>query len=191
MKRLLVTVALVLAVPCVAIGQATPPKTAPRSGSATQVQTVPSKPGPEYENLEKWVGDWTYEEEHKATPFQPAGAFTGKASVRPILRGFFVEWYAEESNGEAWREIDGYDPITRRYFWHAFYADGSVEIMTYTMEGNTVAMSGTTVTAGKPARMRGTGVFTADLRGFVYRYEVSLDGKTWMPSGEMRFTRTK
>lgn len=190
-KRLLATVTLVLAVPCVAIGQAKPPKTAPWPGSAAPLQPVATKPGPECKKLEQWVGDWTYEEVHQATPFQHAGTFTGKASVRPILRGFFVEWYAEENEGDAWREIDGYDPIARRYFWYAFYADGSVEVMAYTMEGDTVSMSGHTVIGGKPAGMRGTGVFTPDSRGFVYKYEVSLDGKTWIPSGEMRFAKTK
>jgi hypothetical protein len=47
MKSLLAIVVLVLALPCLAHGQVTPPKTAPRHTSAAQVQAPPAKPGAE------------------------------------------------------------------------------------------------------------------------------------------------
>jgi hypothetical protein len=180
-----------LAMPYLAVGHATPPKTASKSTSAAEVQTPPAKPGPEHKKLEIWVGDWTYEGEDKATSFQPARAYTGKARVRLILGGFFVEWHAEESNGKgAWREIDGYDPATKRFFWHAFYANGGVEIVTYAIEGNTVSLSGSTVIGGKQAELRGTCVFASDGRSFVEKLGVSVEGKTWIPAWEIRFAKT-
>ncbi len=191
MRRLLVIVLIISAVPCLTFGQATPQKTASMPSNAAQVQTPPAKPGPEHKRLEIWVGDWTYAGDEKATSFQPARTFTGKASVRPILGGLFVEWHAEESNGKAWQEIDGYDAAAKRFVWHSFNADGSVEVVTYGIDGNTVSMSGTAVLGGKRAKTRGTCVFAADMTSFNEKYEVSLDGKTWILSAEYKFTKVR
>ena len=152
-------------------------------------QTPAPKPGPEHKKLEIWVGDWTWEGELKATPFGPAGKVTGKATVRPTLCGFFLEWRGEETGPTGTNqsyEIDGYDPVAKKYTWNNFSSDGGVTTVTYTIEGTTVTYTGTQIIGGKLAHIRGTFVFTPELTSNTGKFEISADGKTWMPLAEYR-----
>ena len=90
-----------------------------------------------------------------------------------------------------WIEIDGYDPVAKRFTWDNFSSDGTVQRITYTVEGNTVPYSGTHATLEKQAKMRGTVVFSADFMSSVDKREISLDGKAWMPLWEIKCTKTK
>ena len=178
MKRIAVSVALVVLIFTV----------------AAQAQTPVAKPGPEHKKLEIWVGDWTYEGEDKATPLGPAGKHSGKITVRPILDGFFVEFRGEvkrPSGAHRWLEIDGYDPVNKRFTFSNFGSDGVVSTNTYTIDGNTISFSGTEVHGEKPYKVRGTGVIAPDLMSWVEKWEVSVDGKTWIQSSESKFTKTK
>jgi hypothetical protein len=178
MKRIVIMVALVVVLLSVAAhGQAPAPK-----------------PGPEHQKLEIWVGDWTYEGEVKATPLGPAGKISGKNSTKLILGGFFLEFRGEEKGPAGttqWQEIDGYDPVTKRYTWKGFYSDGAAQTVTYTFEGNTGSFSGTQVAGGKKYKIRGTFVFTPDNNSNVTKWEISADGKVWMPFLEAKAIKVK
>ncbi len=176
---------------CCLLGGAARGKTMPMPSGKPEAQAQDVKPGPEHKILEKWVGDWTYEGQDNPQFFPPGGASAGTVRARPILGGFFVEWQAEERGRPSWREVDGYDPTTKRFFWHAYYADGSTETMTYTMEGDTASLSGTTVVGGKEAHLKGVCVFAPDGQSFVYRLQISLDGRTWEQASEMRFAKVR
>ena len=161
---------------------------------ASQAQTPAPKPGPEHKKLEIWIGDWTFEEQDFATPFGPAGKASGKSTAKWILGGFFVEFRAE------WKgtagpiqaiEIDGYDPVTKKFTWNNFASDGSVQTFTYTIEGSTVPYSGTQVTGGKQAKIRGNITFAPDFMSCVEKREMSIDGKAWMPALEVKSTKVK
>ena len=162
--------------------------------AALQAQSPAPKPGPEHKKLEIWVGNWTYESENKATPYQPAGKFSGTAKVRPVLGGFFVEWRGEEkgpSGTNRWLEIDGYDALNKKFMWNGFSSDGSFNTVTYTIEANTASYSGTLFQGEKQYKIRGSAVFAPDLMSFVEKREVSADGKTWIPSFETKMKKTK
>jgi hypothetical protein len=162
--------------------------------AAVRAQSPAPKPGPEQKKLEIWVGDWTYEGENMATPFRPASKHAGKASVRPILGGFFVEWHGEETGPAGttlWLEIDGYDPLNKKFMWNNFSDDGSFNTVTYTIETNTVKCSGTSLQGEKQYKFRASVVFAPDLMSSVEKGEISVDGKTWMPSYENRWTKIK
>lgn len=157
-------------------------------------QTPAPKPGPEQKKLEMWVGKCTYEGEAKVTPLGPAGKYSGMATVRPVLGGFFVEWRGEEkglSGTSQWFEIDGYDALNKKFMWNSFSSDGSFQAVTYTIEGNTVNYSGTQFQGEKQYKFRGSCVFAPDLMSWVTKQEVSVDGKTWMPWREDKTTKTK
>jgi len=161
---------------------------------AVQGQSPAPKPGPEHKKLEIWVGDWTYEGENQATPFRPASKYTGTATVRPVLDGFFIEWHGEEKGPSAtthWLEIDGYDALNKKFMWNGFGSDGSFSTVTYTIEGNTVHLSGTSFQGERQYKIRGSVVFAPDFMSSVEKSEVSIDGKTWMPSYENRWAKTK
>jgi hypothetical protein len=141
-----------------------------------------------------WVGNWSCEGEASATPFGPAGKISGISSAKPILGGFFLEFRGEDrgaAGATQWIEIDGYDPVAEKFTWNNFASDGTVQTITYTIEGKTVPHSGTHVSRGKQAKMRGTVVFTSDFMSSVDRREISLDGKTWMLFWEAKCTKAK
>ncbi len=159
-----------------------------------QAQTPAPKPGPEHKKLEIWIGDWTFEEEGSATPFGPAGKASGRSTAKWILGGFFVE-FRVEWKGTAGPmqaiEIDGYDPVTKKYTWNNFASDGGVQAFTYAIEGNTVSYSGTQVIGGKQVKARGTITFAPDFMSNVEKREISIDGKAWMPALEVKATKVK
>ena len=155
------------------------------SATALQAQTSAPKPGPEHQKLNIWVGDWTHESEVQATPAGPAGKYTGKMTVRPILGGFFVEWHIEETGpagSNQYVEVDGYDGLNRTYVWSGFGSDGSIHSATYSIDGTTVKYSGTVLLKDKQYKIRGTVVFSADFSSWTEKRELSADGRTWMPN---------
>jgi hypothetical protein len=159
-----------------------------------QAQTPEPKAGPEQKKLGIWTGDWVAEGENKATPLGPAGKYSLKSSIRKILGGFFVE-FRVESNGPSgasqYYEIDGYDAVNKKFTWNGFDSSGMVSVVTYTLEGNTCAYSGTITWGDKQYKLRGTFVFAADLNSYVLKDELSVDGKTWMPKSEEKGTKAK
>ena len=159
-----------------------------------QPPSQPSKPGPEHQKLDIWVGDWQYWGEVQGSPMGPAGRVVGKMTVRHILGGLFVEFRNEETGPTGtnqYLEVDGYDPVNKRYTWNGFSSDGSANAVTYTIDGTTVRYSGTAVVAGKQYQIRGTVVFATDFMSDVEKREYSTDGKTWAPLFEGKFTRVK
>ena len=161
---------------------------------AAQAQAPAPKPGPEQKKLHVWNGDWTYEGESKATPFGPAGKISGENNTKPILGGFFIEFRGEDKGPAGtthWYEIDGYNPVTKKYTGNCFFSDGTVQTVTYTIEGQTVCYSGTQVLGGKQAKIKGTAVFVSDFMSNVDKREVSFDGKVWMPLSELKVTKVK
>jgi hypothetical protein len=110
------------------------------------------------------------------------------------LDGFFVEWRAEAKRTSGtfqWLEIDGYDGLNKKYMWNSFNSDGSFDTAAYTIEANTVNYSGTSFLGEKQYKFRGTIVFAPDLMTWVEKRQVSVDGKTWMPQFENKWTKTK
>ena len=153
-------------------------------------QTAAPKPGPEHQKLNIWVGDWTSEGESQATPLGPARKYVGKATVRPILNGFFVEWRGQ-SGDSSWNEVDGYDALNKTYFWTGFSDDGSFNSVTYTIDGTKVKYSGTLILGDKQYRIRGTMEFGSDFMSCVDKQEVSADGRTWMPNFQLKMVKIK
>jgi Protein of unknown function (DUF1579) len=165
------------------------------SAMVLRAQTPAAKPGPEHEKLMKiWVGDLTYEGESSATPLGPAGKSVGKATVRPLLGGFFVEWRGEEKGPAgtfSWFEVDGYDALNKRFFWTGFGSDGNLTSVTYSINGTTMDYSGTLLLGEKQFKIRGNVVFAADFMSWVEKRELSVDGQTWMPNFQSKTIKTK
>ena len=164
-------------------------------GTAFGQQPNPSPtPGPEHKKLEIWVGDWTYEIVAQASPLGPASTFTGKNTARPILNGWFVEFRGEDKGPTGttqWTETDGYDPLSQRYIWRGFASDGSVQDVTYTIDGSKVAYSGAVNSGNKSYPIRGTVILAADSSSGADKREISADGKTWKTLWECRMTKVK
>jgi hypothetical protein len=157
---------------------------------ALLAQTAGPKPGSEHAKLNVWIGDWTYEGESFITPLGPAGKFEGKMIGRSLLGGSFVELRGEEKDS-SWFEVDGYDAVSKKFFWHGYNADGSVSVVTYNIDGPQVAYSGTGRAGEKQIKIRGTIVFAADFKSCVEKREISLDGQTWFPNFQNKFVKAR
>ena len=157
--------------------------------ASIQAQVQAPKPGPEYKTYEVWVGDWTYEGEAKETPLGPGGKFSGKSTVRWILSGFFLEYRAQEQGPLGDLEIvefDWYDAATKRYPYQGYMNNGEVYSATATVSGSVWKISGTQTHKGVQYKIRGATTFAADGKSNTWKYEMSPDGKKWVPFHEAR-----
>lgn len=152
----------------------------------------PSKPSPEHQKLALWFGEWTYETENETTFLGPGGKFTGRMTGRPILDGFGAELLFVETGpaGETRTvEIDGYDPVAKNYPGMWMCGDGSLGQGTFTMNGNVATWEGTSMANGKRFKDRGTDAVAPDGMSFTKRWEISEDGKTWVPFSTFKATK--
>jgi hypothetical protein len=145
--------------------------------------------------LEKWLGDWTYVRETKATPLRILeGKFVGKYTGKAILNGFFVEFqheYKGPSGEVQWIEIDGYDAAAGNYVysWYGSYGHMGRGTFVITENGNT--WEGTRVAGSKQYMERGSTIFAPDGMSYIKKAEISSDGKTWEPYYELKATKVK
>jgi hypothetical protein len=166
------------------------------SGPArAQQANQPAKPDPALKKLIVYVGAWSYEGAYRAGPLGPAGKYRGKASGEMILRGSFLEWRWDDEPGSAAAsrgfEIIAYDATTRQYPSSLFGDDGAFGSATCVFAGRTATVSAKLVVAGKAVRVRTTQAFAPDLTSFSQKTEISVDGKSWIPFSDARFTKVK
>jgi hypothetical protein len=164
------------------------------SATAMQAQAPAPKPDPEVRKLHVLVGHWTYEGEYKPGPLGPGGKVSGVYDGRMILGGFFFEGRATEKGpaGETrGLEIDGYDPVNKNFSYHYYTDDGSAFTGALTVAGNTWTGAAKLVTAGKQYQFKATFVLAADLASASFDGEISVDGKTWTPWFEEKYTKAQ
>jgi hypothetical protein len=178
MKR--ITVLLFLLVVCLA--------------TAMQAQAPAPKPDPELKKLLPQLGHWTYEGEYKPGPFGAGGKLIGEATCRMVLGGFFLQCQMSRKVAEREMrllEIYWYDPVNKNFPSEFYFSDGTRFSPVLTITGNTWTFAGKLATAGKQYQFKGTFVLAPDLAGGTYKTELSLDGETWMPFAESKWTKTK
>jgi hypothetical protein len=164
------------------------------SATAMQAQAPAPKPDPEVKKLHADLGHWTYEGEAKPSPLGPGGKFTGEFDGRMILGSFFFQGWGTDKGpaGEGrYLEIDGYDPVNKNFTSDIYDDDGSRFSGVLTITGNTRTYVGKTVKPGRRYQYKGTFTFAPDLASGTYKEEISLDGKTWIPYGESKWTKAQ
>jgi len=164
------------------------------SATAMQAQTPAPKPDPALNKLHVLVGHWTYEEEWKAGPLGPGGSMTGVYDAHMILGGFFLQ--AEQTEKGAMGEIrnlevDAYDPVNKNFTSDMYLSDGTKSSFAITVSGNTITWAGTLTFAGIQYQFKGPMVFAPDFMSATAKAEISVDGKTWTPAWEGRWTKAK
>ncbi len=156
-------------------------------------QAPTPNPGPEQKRLEVFVGNWTLEGEVKPGPEGPGGKVTG-TDRNQMLGGFFIDRRFEEKGpmGELKGvHIFGYDPVKKTYITSGFDSAGGFDSGTIAVSGNTWTFLSTGVSGGKPVQTRCPLTFAAGNTSFSVKCEISTDGKTWAPSFEGRWTKSK
>jgi hypothetical protein len=164
------------------------------SATAMQAQAPAPKPNPELKKLLPLVGHWTYEGEFKPGPLGPGGKYTGEQSVRMILGGFFMEGQVTEKDASG--EVRGlfaqaYDPVNKNFVFNFFLSDGTIFSAVLNISGNTWTWAGEVHPAGKQYRYRETVILAADLTSATQNAEISVDGKTWTPWCEEKWTKVQ
>ncbi len=163
----------------------------------SQAQVAGEKPGPKYEKLKVWEGNWTYEGTQYATPLGPEGKFKGKQTNRLILNGFALEsdWSDNEgvTLGLTGKELHCYDAAKDQYVTYSCDNSGGVGVLIDTFEGDTVTGRGTlTDTKGISYMSRASGSFQQNGDTFTVKLQLSTDkGKTWIPWYEMTARKVK
>jgi len=88
-------------------------------------------------------------------------------------------------------EVDSYDPKKKVFRAQWWANDGSITTGAYAPHGKVIGFSGKTVTPDKQYDFRQTFTFSADGKTYTLRDEISMDGKTWILSGESKGTKVK
>lgn len=123
----------------------------------TEAPPIQAEPTQKHQWLQRLVGEWTYEAHAVMAPGQPAEAFSGRESVRPI--GDL--WIVATGQGDIPGGIPattvltlGYDPRTKRYIgtWvgsmmtHLWVYDGEMDdaqrVLTLNSEGPDMVTEG-------------------------------------------------
>ena len=180
MKRLLV--GCVFAIICSTIVRAQAPQT--------------PKPGPEHKKLEVFLGSWTFEWDAKASVFGPAGRITGVERYESMPGGFFVQMNREAKGPQGdFRDhfVFGYDPVAKKHTLTIFgLADGTSGTYTGTANGNIWTWSGSGHTgSGKTYQERCTATVATGGTSFALKCEATGDGKTWSPSIDGKYAKSR
>jgi hypothetical protein len=161
---------------------------------ATATQAQAPEPGPEAKKLHVLVGHWTYEGESKAGPLSPGGKYTGEMTCQMILGGFFLQCQVSgKADGSEARliEIDGYDPVNKSFSCQSYFDDGSTFPRVLTIAGNTWTYVGKLAAAGKEYQYKDSLIFAPDLASATEEAQISVDGKTWTPFTESKWTKAQ
>jgi hypothetical protein len=154
------------------------------SAVTIRAQTKTAQPGPEYNVLNAWTGDWVIQGEAKDTESGPAYKVYWTLKGQRILGGFFLQihhmWKAQGiiQNG---LEITGYDPVKKMCSTYISYDDGSWLISTPTfIDEKTCIETGTTFYPdGRVQRYRYTWNFSSDGKSLSLKGENETAGKWW------------
>ena len=106
---------------------------------AAQAPPVP-KPAPEVKRLRYFVGTWNTEGDMKASPFAPAGKFTGLDRAEMMPGGFFLVTHSDGKGPMGVMKelaVMGYDTDEKVYTYNAFDNMGQHEVSKGTVQGDT------------------------------------------------------
>jgi hypothetical protein len=117
------------------------------------------KPGAEQKRIGRFVGQWKYEGEAKASPMGPAGKSTGTETCEWFAGGFHVVCNSKGTGpmgAVTGHAIMGYDPVEKAYTYYGisslgdgFYVKGSVASNVWTWNADSMM-------EGKPVKFRVT-----------------------------------
>ncbi|HZS17273.1 MAG TPA: DUF1579 family protein [Candidatus Udaeobacter sp.] len=178
--------------PAAAVAQnETAPAAQPSDRAAAAQQ---SKPGPELEKLNYYVGTWKGEGETEGGPFGPAGKLSSSISCEKFAGGFQVVCRGEERGPTGKRtflNILAYDEKAKAYTEYGISSFGESE---YTTGGSIVGNKRTFVkdldtgVQGKRIKLRYTEVQVSPTL-YTYKAEASKDGQEWTLIAEGKITK--
>jgi hypothetical protein len=159
-----------------------------------QAEAQKPKPGPEYQRLHYFVGDWQTEGEQKPGPTGPSGKFSG-TDHNEMLGDFFVIFHRDERDPTgSGKEIGimGYDPQRKVYTYEHFGDDGDIGRGTATISGDTWVVLWPAIDACQQGENKFKGRMTikeVSPTSYTLINEISIDGGPWTKFQEGKATK--
>jgi hypothetical protein len=87
--------------------------------------------------------------------------------------------------------LSGYDSVNKNFATEWYFGDGSRPSGAISVAGNTWNLAAKWSVAGKQIQYRSTFVLAPDLASATQKSEISVDGGTWTPSFERKYTKVQ
>jgi Protein of unknown function (DUF1579) len=148
-------------------------------------------PGPEVKKLEYFVGTWTTEGTIAQGPWGAGGKFTASGTSEWMPGNFFLQAHSEakmppEIGGDS-KEVTlmGYDTQQNVYTYDSFNSLGRHESSKGTVTGDTWTWNSSANYGGMDIQQKMT-IKQLSPTSYNMKYEISMDGKNWMPFMEAK-----
>jgi hypothetical protein len=172
-----------------------PRKSAPAK-AAPKVDRAPTaaRPAPEVEKLGYFVGKWTTKGTILAGPWGAGGEFSWTENTEWMTGNFFVighwdfQMPAELGGGGKEIFIMGYDGNRRAYSFDAFSSQGLHQVSKGTLVDDTWLWISESIQGGKPVQQKMTMQILSP-SSYNLKFELSMDGATWMTFMEGKATK--
>jgi len=152
------------------------------------------QPGPEVKKLDYFTGTWTTEGTVAQGPWGVGGKFTSTDTSEWMPGNFFVQTHSDfkmppEVGGDG-KEVSlmGYDTQENVYTYDAFSSQGRRESSKGTVNGDTWTWTSSQNYGGQQIQQKMT-VKVLSPTSYNMKFEVSMDGKDWMPFMEGKATK--
>jgi len=151
-------------------------------------------PGPDLKKLDYFVGTWTSEGAIAQGSWGMGGKFSATATNDWLPGSFFLQTQSEskmpaELGGDSKAVmIMGYDTQQNTYTSDRFSSLGQHETSKGTLSGDTWTWTSTSNYGGMEIQGKMT-IKTVSATSYTFKYEVSMDGKNWMPFMDGKATK--
>jgi hypothetical protein len=155
---------------------------------------VAPKPGPEVKKLDCFVGTWTTEGTIPQGPWGMGGKFSSTGTTEWMDGNFFVVNHSDfkmppELGGDGKEMfIMGYDAQQNAYIYEGFNSQGRHESSKGAVNGDTWTWTSEANYGGQNVEQRST-IKVLSPTSFSYKFEISMDGTTWMTFMEAKATK--
>ena len=151
-------------------------------------------PGPEVKKLDYFLGTWTSEGTIAQGPWGVGGKFTATSTNEWLPGNFFMQAQSEskmpaEIGGDNKAVmIMGYDSQQSTYTSDRFSSLGQHESSKGSLSGDTWTWTNTSNYGGMEIQGKLT-MKTLSPTSYTFKYEISMDGKTWTPFMDGKATK--
>lgn len=162
--------------------------------AASALAQMGGPPGPEVKKLDCFVGTWTTDGMIAQGPWGAGGKFTANTTTEWLPGSFFLQSKTDsqmppEIGGDSKAVmIMGYDTQRNTYTSDRYSSLGQHESSTGTLSGDTWTWTSSSNYGGMEIQGKMT-IKILSSTSHTMKYEVSMDGKNWMPFMDGKVTK--
>jgi len=149
------------------------------------------KPAPELERLNYFAGNWSTEADMKASPWGPAGKFTGKDHCEWMPGKFFLVTHSSVNSpmGPGTEiAVMGYKADDKVYTYDAYNSMGEADHSTGTVSGDTWTWTSDTKMGGKVLKGRFI-IKELSPTSYSFKFDMQPEGGQWSTLMEGKSTK--